>query len=769
VDTDGLNPAQRAAVEHGDGPLCVLAGAGSGKTRVLVQRIARLVQFRGVDPRDVLAVTFSNKAAGEMRERLHGLLHDAARMMWIGTFHGTCARVLRVFHDKAGLSRDFSIFDDDDQMRLVNGILKADGLSDAITPRTVLSAIDRAKNKGVDPADGGGSYASDIVAQVYPKYRDALRREDAVDFNDLLLKVLELAADPEVGPELAGRFKHVLVDEFQDTNLVQYRLVKHLVKGSHNLTVVGDDDQAIYGWRGAEPKNLLEFDLDFPDATVVKLEQNYRSTSTILAAANGVISKNTARHDKMLWTENDGGEPVLWEETADDRAEADFIARAIRGLEAEEGRQWGDIAVLYRTHAQSRVMEEALRAHRILYRIVGGVSFFQRREIKDIRAYLRLVLNPAADSCFERVVNAPTRGIGDTTIDRVREHAKSAGVSLMDAARVASHGVLSSLKPPARKKLAAFVDIIDGLRQVMAAGASVSELIIQTVERSGYRDRLAAEDSPESRDRLANLGELVTMAADFDDSPEGAEAHGVIPRDGVSSSGGDRSGGESGSLAAFEERISLASALDEADGRADQAVTLMTIHAAKGLEFPVVFLSGMEDGLFPSLRQREDEDERKSLEEERRLAYVAITRARERLILTSARQRRQWAEIKMSPPSRFLSDIPADHLAVRAPRVAPRPPAGYLVKQPRPPLRVVREVDDFDQRVPDDVPEYSIHADGSGATEEDPYDAGATVHHDAFGDGQVIESRGTGKDRKLLIDFSSVGLKTVLARFVEPA
>ena len=753
MDGDGLNPAQRAAVEHGEGPLCVLAGAGSGKTRVLVQRIARLVQFRGVHPADVLAVTFSNKAAGEMRERLHGLLHDSARSMWIGTFHGTCARVLRVFHEKAGLSRDFSIFDDDDQMRLVNGILKAEGLNDAITPRTVLSAIDRAKNKGADPAKAGGNYAGDIVATVYPKYRDALAREDAVDFNDLLLKVLELMADPEVGPQLSARFQHVLVDEFQDTNLVQYRLVKHLVKGHKNLTVVGDDDQAIYGWRGAEPKNLLEFDLDFPDATVVKLEQNYRSTSTILAAANGVISKNTARHEKSLWTENDGGEPVLWEETPDDRAEADFIARAIRGLEAEEGRAWGDVAVLYRTHAQSRVMEEALRAHRIVYRIVGGVSFFQRREIKDVRAYLRLVLNPAADSCFERVVNAPARGIGDTTIERVREHAKRAEVSLMDAARVASHGVVSTLKPAARRKLAAFVDIIDGLRQVMAAGASVSEMIIQTVERSGYRDRLAAEDTPESRDRLANLGELVTMAADFDDA-------------------GDDSpdGGEAGGLAAFEERISLASALDEADGRADQAVTLMTIHAAKGLEFPVVFLAGMEDGLFPSLRVREDEDERKSLEEERRLAYVAITRARERLILTSARQRRQWAEIKMSPPSRFLDDIPADHLAVRANRARPavRAPAGSLVKQPRP--APARAADDFDQRTfDDDVPEYSIHADGSGGTEEDPYDAGATVHHDAFGDGQVIESRGSGKDRKLLIDFPSVGLKTVLARFVEPA
>jgi DNA helicase-2/ATP-dependent DNA helicase PcrA len=573
---------------------------------------------------------------------------------------------------------------------------------------------------------------------VYPLYQAALAREDAVDFNDLLLKVLELADHPEVGPELAARFRHVLVDEFQDTNLVQYRLVRHLASRSRNLTVVGDDDQAIYGWRGAEPRNLLDFELDFPDAVVIKLEQNYRSTSVILAAANGVISRNLDRHAKSLWTDQEGGEPILWEETADDRAEADFLARAIRGLTGEEGRSWGDMAVLYRTHSQSRVLEEALRAHRIAYRIVGGVSFFQRREIKDIRAYLRLVLNPSSDSCFERVVNVPARGIGDTTIERVRAHARLAGISLLGAARSCSHGAVAALKPAARKKLAAFVDIIDGLRQVQAAGASVSELIIQAVERSGYRERLAIEDTPESRDRLSNLGELVSMAADFDDSMEGR-----------------------GGLSEFEERISLASALDEQDGRGS-ALTLMTIHAAKGLEFPVVFVCGMEDGLFPSLRPRDMEDERKSLEEERRLAYVAFTRAKERLILTSARVRRQWAEVKMNRPSRFLDDIPPAHLAVRAAPTPPRLPPGHLVKAPRP----ARVRDEFDQRVyDDDVPVIRLDDD---LARGDHFPAGSTVRHDSFGTGRVLESRGSGRDRKLLIDFPTVGLKTVLARFVEP-
>ncbi len=759
---EGLNPAQQAAVDHGDGPLCVLAGAGSGKTRVLVHRIERLVQ-RGAWPQEILAVTFSNKAAGEMRGRLRALCGSAAHMMWIGTFHATCARLLRIHHGRVGLSRDFSIFDDDDQLRLINGLLKEQGLADSVTPRTVQTLIDRAKNRGADPgsAGPGRTYAHDIAASLFPAYQAALAREDAVDFNDLLLKVLELADHPEVGPELAARFRHVLVDEFQDTNLVQYRLVRHLAGRTRNLTVVGDDDQAIYGWRGAEPRNLLDFELDFPDAVVIKLEQNYRSTSVILDAANGVISRNTDRHAKSLWTDQDGGEPILWEETADDRSEADFVARAIRGLTGEEGRNWGDMAVLYRTHSQSRVLEEALRVHRIAYRIVGGVSFFQRREIKDIRAYLRLVLNPASDSCFERVVNVPARGIGDTTVERVRAHARLASISLFDAARSCSHGAVAALKPAARKKLAAFVDIVDGLRQVQAAGASVSELIIQAVERSGYRERLAIDDTPESRDRLGNLGELVSMAADFDD-----EAHGVTPRDPVSGSGGDGTGGASegrGNLSEFEERISLASALDEQDGRGT-AATLMTIHAAKGLEFPVVFVCGMEDGLFPSLRPRDGEDERKSLEEERRLAYVAFTRAKERLILTSARVRRQWAEVKMNRPSRFLDDIPSQHLAVRAPPAPPRPPPGHLVRAPRAARRMR---DEYDQRIDgDDVP--VIHLDSDQLAPGDHFPAGSTVRHDSFGTGRVLESRGSGRDRKLLIQFASVGLKTVLARFVEP-
>ena len=738
---EGLNPEQQRAVTHGEGPLMVLAGAGTGKTRVLVHRIARLVSL-GVAPWEILAVTFTNKAAGEMRERLRQAVGaEAAFRMWIGTFHSTCARLLRRHGERVGLSPDFSIFDDDDQRRLLSSLLKEASLDDAITPRSLGSLIDRAKNRGEDPVRfNNGRYGEDVLAKIYPRYRERLAREDAVDFNDLLLKVLDLADDPDMGPELASRFRYVLVDEFQDTNLVQYRLVRHLARDTRNLTVVGDDDQSIYSWRGAEPRNLLDFDRDFPDAEIVKLEQNYRSTSIILQAANSIIEHNIDRRGKSLWTDRDGGDAVLWEEATDERAEAEFIARGIAGLCHEEGRDWGDMAMLYRTHAQSRVLEEQLRRHSIDYRIVGGVSFFQRREIKDSLAFLRLVSNPAADSCFERIVNVPSRGIGKTTVDRVRAHARLAGIALLDAARSCSHGAVSSVKPAARKKLAAFVAIIDGLRDVQAAGASVAELIIQAVERSGYRERLEIEDSPESRDRLANLAELVSMASDFDDETEGK-----------------------GTLVEFDERISLSSANDAADGRG-AAVTMMTIHAAKGLEFPVVFLCGMEDGLFPSLREREGSNSDRDMEEERRLAYVAMTRAKDRLILTSTRMRRVWGEMRMNRPSRFLDDIPSECLAVRArPEPAYDAPTRLRRKKPMRPER-----DELDQRTGyDDLPSIDVDEDFDPTGSTDHVVAGEQVRHPRFGSGRVVQTLGEGSDTKLLIDFPGVGLKMVVARFVE--
>jgi DNA helicase-2/ATP-dependent DNA helicase PcrA len=749
-----LNPEQQRAVEHGGGPLLVLAGAGTGKTRVLVHRILRLVERR-VWPRQILAVTFTNKAAGEMRERLRQMMGADADRMWIGTFHATCARLLRMHGEHIGLRRDFTIFDDDDQMRILSALIKEHGVEDAISARTIGNRIDRAKNRGEDPAAprpfGGSQYADEFVRTLYPLYQQRLQRENGVDFNDLLLKVLELADDPDAGPELAAAFRHVLVDEFQDTNVVQYRLVRHLVKGTRNLTVVGDDDQSIYSWRGAEPRNLLDFDRDFPDAMVIKLEQNYRSTQHILGAANGVIAENTQRHPKALWSERAGGDQVLWEETADERAEADFVARGIAGLVDEAGMSWGDICVLYRTHAQSRVFEEQLRRYRIEYRVVGGVSFFQRREIKDVLAYLRLLVNPAADSCFERVINVPARGIGATTIDRIKAHARVADLSMLEAARSCAGGAVSGLGPQPRKKLAQFGDLVAGLRDVQAAGASVAEVIIQTIERSGYRERLEIEDTPEARDRVANLAELVNMASNFDDETEGK-----------------------GTLSEFVERLALSSANDSADGRG-KVVTMMTIHAAKGLEFPVVFLCGMEDGLFPSMREREDGDDDASLEEERRLAYVAMTRARDRLILTSARTRRHWGEMRMNRSSRFLDAIPREHLAIRGrPGMTARPSAQSRIAayQRQPARRSSSSPDNFDDldqssTWSDDVPIYDHAVAGRSAIGE--VEPGARVSHASFGTGRVVETRGQGRDRKLVIDFPDVGLKTVLARFVARA
>ena len=731
-----LNQQQQRVVDHRNGPLMVLAGAGTGKTRVLVHRIARLVGD-GVPPERILAVTFTNKAAAEMRGRLESLLARSARLLWIGTFHSTCARLLRLWGERVGIGRQFVIFDDDDQLRLLHSLLKHNKLEDAASPRSVATWIDGAKNRGQDPIDfAGNQHAQQILRTVYPQYEERLRQENALDFNDLLLRVRDLAGQAEVGEDFAGRFEHVLVDEFQDTNLVQYQLVRRLVHKHRNIMVVGDDDQSIYSWRGAEPRNLLEFDRDFPETEVVKLEQNYRSAGAILRAANAVVAKNIHRRDKQLWTERDSGVPVLWEEAESEREEADFIARAIGGLVAEEGCSWGDVAILYRTHAQSRVLEEQLRRYSIDYCVVGGVSFFQRREVKDIRAYLRLVLHDASDLSFDRVVNVPTRGIGKTTIERVRGYARVTGKSLMEAARDCARGAVASVRSAAQKKLGTFVEIIDGLRSVQVGGASVAELIVQAVERSGYRERLEAEDSPESRDRLANLAEVVTMASDFDEETAGE-----------------------GTLVDFEERISLTSASDTPEKR-ETSVTLITVHAAKGLEFPIVFLCGLEDGLFPSLRDRDNSrDAEEGLEEERRLAYVAMTRAENRLVLSSARTRRHWGEIRMQEPSRFLYDIPTEYLSVRTKPRRQRIPAW---KRGR--ARAYGRDDEFDQRIYDDQDAAYDYKEQLGS---ESFQRGQQVRHASFGLGRILDSRGEGRDCKLLVDFQAVGLKTVLARYID--
>ena len=739
-----LNPEQRAAVEHGDGPLMVLAGAGTGKTRVLVQRIARLVET-GAEPWSILAVTFTNKAAGEMRARLRQVLDARADAMWIGTFHATCARLLRKHAEAVGLTKSFVIFDADDQVKLVERLLKETGLDEQLSPRTLLSRFDRAKNRGVDPRSLKTGTFDDVVERIFPMYEAQLRKENAVDFNDLILKTLRLFDVEDTARALRVRFRHVLVDEFQDTNRVQYDLVRRFAEATRNLTVVGDDDQSIYAWRGAEPRNLLDFDRDFADATVVKLEQNYRSTQMILDAANGVIRKNRDRHVKALWTDHVGGEPIEVYQAGDERGEAYFVAQSIRRMLDDGPHSPGEIAVLYRTNAQSRVLEEHLRAARVPARVVGAVSFFERREVKDVIAYLRLLGNPAADSAFERIVNVPARGLGDTTVDRLRAAARAGAGGLLDAARLAARGEVAGLGAAPRRKLQAFVELLDGLGDVIAQGASVAETIIQVVDRSGMRAKLEADDSAEARDRLDNLAELVTIATDFDDESDQPQT-----------------------VAAFLERIALSAPSDQSAG--NDAVVMMTIHIAKGLEWPVVFITGLEDGLFPSLREREGQSEDAQLEEERRLAYVAITRARERLILSHARTRRVWGEIRLQGPSRFLEDLPPGSLAepVRPRVVTPRAPAivdGTWTAAPR--RRSPRgSSDDFDQRVPDEEPIYQLDADAPAAH---VFRTGDPVRHDLHGTGRVVAVSGSGKDTKVIVEFPGAGRKTIIAKFLRAA
>jgi DNA helicase II / ATP-dependent DNA helicase PcrA len=810
MENRGLNPEQHAAATHTDGPLLVLAGAGTGKTRVLVHRIAHLVECRA-EPWSILAVTFTKKAADEMRHRLRALLGSAADAMWIGTFHATCARLLRRWPERVGLTKNFAIFDDDDQMKLIGRLVKECKIDEYVTPRTILTRIDRAKNNGVDPGkEETGVFTDEYVALIYPKYQAQLDKENAVDFNDILLKTLKLADDAQVGRRIRTMFRHVLVDEFQDTNTVQYDLVRKFSDASRNLMVVGDDDQAIYGWRGANPRNLLDFDRDFADAKVVKLEQNYRSTQIVLDAANAVISRNRDRRGKSLWTESRGGDPIEQFTAGDERGEAYFIASGIRRMLDEGPYSPSDFAVLYRTNAQSRVLEEHMRACRVPAKVIGAVSFFERKEVKDVIAYLRLLANPAADSAFDRIVNVPARGIGEATVERLRASARAEGWSTMNAARAAVRGDVSGLGAGPRKKLSVFVDVMEGLSSVVAAGASVAEIIIQIVERSGLRAKLEADDSEEARDRLSNLAELVTTASDFDDE----RATGVSPQF------GDFTDDESEPKAAetlelgddsiaadqdpqatpatideFLERIALASVSDQSAGT--DYVTLMTVHIAKGLEYPVVYVAGMEDGLFPSLREREEQSQDAQLEEERRLAYVAFTRAKQRLTLTWARTRRVWGDIRFQEPSRFLNDIP-DHCVVGAPTSSPRDMSSNFFARPghsrtsgvgsgpsvARPLTTVARVhvrapmqrqsnaimdDEFDQRgYDDDVPVIKVQNDDSQEQRagESSFASGARVKHAAYGVGRVIESSGIGNNRTALVDFSSVGTKTVLLRFL---
>jgi DNA helicase II / ATP-dependent DNA helicase PcrA len=730
----GLNPQQRQAVLHGEGPLLVFAGAGSGKTRVITHRIAYLVRACGVRPWQILAVTFTNKAAGEMRNRVGALLGggDALRETWIGTFHATCARLLRQHPAQSGLARDFVIYDDADQRTVVTRVARELNLDERSFPARMLQArISKAKQACIaadefQPAD----WVEDQVAKVYRLYEQRMAAASAVDFDDLLFRVVRLLEKEEaVAESLRRRFQHLLVDEFQDTNHVQYRLLKLLTGPTRNIAVVGDDDQSIYRWRGADVRNILGFRRDYPDALVVTLEQNYRSTGNILAGAVAVIRRNRTRAPKTLWTENAAGDPISVATVGDERDEASHVVQRIRA-ELEGGREAGDFAVFYRINAQARVLEEALREARIPYRVYGGMEFYKRAEIRDVFAYLRVVHNPADDVDLARIINTPPRKIGATTVARLHEEATRRGVSLFDAIRAVRS---DEAWGAAGRRLGEFADLILELRELVGHAGPV-ELACTVIERTKYSEWLKAQESAEAEDRLGNLDELIGSFQDFEQRSEDT------------------------SLAALLEQYSLVQDTDSME-ESPQTVTLMTVHSAKGLEFPVVFLTGMEEDIFPYRRANDEADDRErqeQLEEERRLCYVAFTRARQRLVLTNVVRRRLFGSERFNMPSRFLDDLPPELVAAAGARVDRQRGLAAALAAPR------RGPGDLGRVERPHAPE-AFEEVGEGI-ELRP---GMRVSHAKFGVGRVHRVE-AGFPPKVVIDFPDHGRKTIIATAIKP-
>ncbi|MBE0417299.1 MAG: UvrD-helicase domain-containing protein [Coriobacteriia bacterium] len=637
VDLSDLNPAQRDAVTTTEGPLLVLAGAGSGKTRVLTQRIAHIVGDRGTSPAEILAITFTNKAAEEMRSRLGDLVGPGVRAMWVMTFHAMCVRMLRADAELAGLTRSFTIYDADDAKRMIISVMKDLEFDPKRYPVNAIAArISAAKNELIEPAEFASTAVSPVdkaAAKVFPRYRARTREANALDFDDLLVEAHRLLAKyPEVLEAYQDRFRYVLVDEYQDTNHAQYRIVSLLAAKRRNLMVVGDDDQSIYSWRGADIRNILEFERDYPDATVIRLEQNYRSTATILAAANAVVANNKGRKPKTLWTANAGGESISRYYATDERDEARFVATEIERLLREEGRSYADMAVFYRTNAQSRVLEDVFLRTGVPYQIVGGTRFFDRAEIRDVMAYVKAAVNPADEIALKRIINKPKRGIGDSTVSTVEYEAAKRGMSFESGLRFAVEEGLLGTGP--RTRVAAFVELLGEIREQAGSGGGLRELLEEVVALSGLVSALEAERSIEADGRIENIRELFGVVDEFAAAHEGAD------------------------LPAFMEWVALRTDIDTlVEG--ERAVTLMTVHTAKGLEFPVVYIVGLEDSIFPHANSMFDES---GLEEERRLAYVGITRARERLYLTHAHSRSLFGSTQHNPPSRFIGEIPEKHV-----------------------------------------------------------------------------------------------------------
>ncbi|HYQ14947.1 MAG TPA: UvrD-helicase domain-containing protein [Polyangiaceae bacterium] len=757
-----LNEPQKQAVAHLEGPLLVFAGAGSGKTRTITYRIANLLANR-VPPYRILAVTFTNKAAAEMRERLTKLTSpEVTRDLWIGTFHSVCARLLRRYHDAVGLRRDFVIYDGSDQKAVVVRALRELGYDERqFPPKPILAAISGEKGEGRGPREAKmHGRLTDVTLEIFARYEQALGLSNAVDFDDLILKTTRLAEeDSPAGADLRSRYTHVSVDEFQDTNLIQYRLVRALSERTHNLCVVGDDDQSIYRWRGADVRLIRSFQKDFPDAVIIKLEQNYRSTGNIVQAALGVIEPSKERAPKQLWTDAPAGDPVRVRAVMDEREEADHVVRTIKS-ELARGTPADSIAIFYRVHAQSRTLEEALRKGNVPYQIIGGMKFFERAEVKDLLSYLRLSVNPTSDADLARVINTPARGIGDKTVEHLLSVASESSVCAFDAISQAQR----ELGTAASKKLGAFRSLIEGF-QDEAKRLSPSELCGHILEVTGYRALLRKEDTAESDARLGNLEELVGSLKDYEEEASNA--------------------GETPSLSGYLERVSLVAAIDSQKSGAQ--VSLMTVHSAKGLEFDAVFLTGMEQEMFPYRGIASGEDE--ELEEERRLAYVAITRARHRLTITYAGSRTLFGQTRYLERSQFLEDLPKEAIkhegSARAARSAggnagSRYGAGYVggyspggyrsrdegfqgqrytgsgIGKNTPPIPPGSRVVERD--------EYSQDTSGEGL----PVRPGSHVRHARFGEG-VVRSVEGGMTPSVVASFPGLGEKKILLKFLEPA
>jgi DNA helicase-2/ATP-dependent DNA helicase PcrA len=748
-----LNPPQQEAVLHGEGPLLILAGAGSGKTRVITRRIAYMIARRGVQPWQILAVTFTNKAAEEMRRRVEQLLGTRSLAIALGTFHSTCVRILRKWHATLGLRSSFVIYDEADQLGVVKDCLRALNLSDRVmNPRGVAARISRAKNELLTPGEYAAQatdFMEERTAKIYHGYQERLQASHAVDFDDLLmLAVRLLQREPQALEYYQRLWRYILVDEYQDTNRAQYQIVNALSARHGNLCVVGDDDQSIYRWRGADLNNILDFERDHPGCTVVKLEQNYRSTQTILDASGGVVAKNVGRKGKRLWTANGAGEPVVIYEARDEQDESEFVVGVLRSLVREHGHGLDDFAVFYRTNAQSRVLEDALRRELTPYVIVGGLKFYERKEIKDILAYLRLIANPDDAQSFKRIVNVPARGIGQATIEKLDGLAAAERVSLWEACRRIADRKL--LGPKILKALSDLLALIERLR-ASAEVSEVPDLVVEALEAAGYVEDLKSEGTVEAQSRIENLQEFINAAREFTERSD------------------DKS------LAAFLDSVALIADVDQLS-EGTGAVTLMTLHSAKGLEFPVVFLTGMEEGVFPHSRSMSDDGE---LEEERRLCYVGMTRAKERLFLTSALTRRLYNSTNYNLPSRFLDEVPA-HLVTRLsgmggrspePRAESREPSGWgASREPRGSgeSRQLRSPSRESRRTSFRHPQDPSNGDGGFV---DHLRVGMRVRHPEWGVGTIRERIGEGEDLKIVVTFAGVGRKKLAASIVplEPA